>query len=170
MPHFHLTNPCFRDLKKHVKKSEGWDLKRIECTAAQKRDQRIFKNSRAYFVNAIYKVPGTLKKKKTKKATKSSASSSTSEKKSHAPASKKRAATAPTKKKVYKTNPEATAALQAVLESAQDDPNGAVNAGFLKNALAFGYSQAFIDAKIVEQEELAVKPAAKRTKNSYILP
>jgi len=31
MPNFHLTQACFRDLKKHVVKNSGWDLKRVEA-------------------------------------------------------------------------------------------------------------------------------------------
>jgi hypothetical protein len=84
-----------------------------------------------------------------------------------ATAGKKRAATAtivPTtaaKKRTYKANPAASAALAAVLESAQDNQKGVPDAKVLAKALVLGYSKAFIDAKIAEQEELNVKPAAR---------
>ncbi len=84
-----------------------------------------------------------------------------------ATAGKKRAATATivpataAKKPTYKANPAATAALAAVLESAQDNQNGVPDAKVLAKALVFGYSKTFIDAKIAEQEELNVKPAAR---------
>ena len=83
-----------------------------------------------------------------------------------ATAGMKRAATATivpataAKKPPYKTNPAATAALAAVLESAQDNQNGVPDAKVLAKALNLGYSKTFIDAKIAEQEELNVKPAA----------
>ncbi|KAL7453747.1 hypothetical protein ACHAWC_005387 [Mediolabrus comicus] len=84
-----------------------------------------------------------------------------------ATAGKKRAATATivpataAKKPTYKANPAATAALAAVLESAQDNQNGVPDAKVLAKALVFGYSKAFIDVKIAEQEKLNVKPAAR---------
>ena len=55
-----------------------------------------------------------------------------------------------TKKPIYETNPVATAALQAALDSAQD--------GDAK------YSKVYIDAKVDERIELNVKPAAKKLK------
>jgi hypothetical protein len=64
----------------------------------------------------------------------------------------------------YKANPAATAALQAVLASAQDG-DGVVNPDLLQKALSKGFSRAFIDAKVDEQEALNVKPAAKKMKN-----
>lgn len=176
LPSFHLTQPCFRDLKKHVKESSGWDLKRVVCTPAEKKLHKVTRKSNAYFVNAIYTVPGTAKKKSKKKASTSNtnvpasaAFASTSAPAAFASASvpitKKRAAPA-TKapKKTYKANPAATAALQAVLVSAQDG-DGVVDRECLKKALSLGFSKAFIDAKVEEQEALNVKPAAKKTKN-----
>ncbi len=174
LPSFHITQPCFRDLKKHVKESSGWDLKRVVCTPAEKKLHKVTRKSNAYFVNAIYKVPGTAKKKSKKKASTSNAAVSTSASvvSASAPAAfasasvaKKRAAPA-TKapKKTYKANPAATAALQAALSSAQD-ADGVVDPECLKKALSFGFSKAFIDAKVDEQESLNVKPAAKKMKN-----
>lgn len=114
-------------------------------------------------MNAIYKVPGTLKKKKKSKTKVASSAASAPT----ATAGKKRAATATivpataAKKPTYKANPAATAALAAVLESAQDNQNGVPDAKVLAKAMVFGYSKTFIDAKIAEQEELNVKPAAR---------
>ena len=127
------------------------------------------RKSKAYFVNAIYKVPGTLKKKKKSKAKVASAGAAAASTKSAptATAGMKRAATATivpataAKKPTYKANPAATAALAAVLESAQDNQNGVPDAKVLAKALVLGYSKTFIDAKIAEQEELNVKPAAR---------
>ena len=171
MPNFHLTQPCFRDLKKHVIKSSGWELKRVVCTNEEKKLHKVTRKSNAYFVNAIYKVPGTAPKKKKakKKNSAKNASASASASASTASAStrdtKKRAApaTKATKKPVYKANPAATAALQAALESANEG-NGVVDPTCLKAALGFGYSKTFIDAKVEEQEALNVKPAAKKMK------
>ena len=178
LPNFHLTQPCFRDLKKHVTKSSGWELKRVVCTNEEKKLHKVTRKSNAYFVNAIYKVPGTApKKKKAKKkisAKNASAFASASAKNApasiasaSAPATKKRAATytklTETKKPVYKANPAATAALQAALDSAQEG-NGVVDPACLKTALGFGYSKAFLAAKVEEQEALNVKPAAKKMK------
>ena len=170
MPHFHLTQPCFRDLKKHVVKSTGWDLKRVACTDAEKKKHKVTRKSKAYFVNAIYKVPGTPKKKSKKKKNKKTASTSASAsapaaKKNASAPTKKRAATATkaTKKPIYKANPVATAALQAALDSAQDG-DGVVDPKCLKKALAQGYSKVYIDAKVDERMELNVKPAAKKMK------
>ena len=56
-----------------------------------------------------------------------------------------------TKKQVYKANPAATAALQAALDSSCD---GVVDPARLNAALSYGYSKAFINAKVVEQETL----------------
>ncbi len=168
LPNFHLTQPCFRDLKKHVIKSSGWELKRVVCTPAEKKLHKVTRKSKAYFVNAIYKVPGTAKKKpkKTASTTNKNVSTSAAFASASAPNTKKRAATttkAP-KKPTYKANPAATAALQAALASAQDG-DGVVDPECLKKALSFGFSKAFIDAKVYEQEELNVKPAAKKMKN-----
>ena len=168
LPSFHLTQPCFRDLKKHVAKSSGWELKRSKCTAEEKKRHKVTRKSNAYFVNAIYKVPGTAAKKKKKSKKKASAkSASASASGSASTSTKKRAATTTkaTKKPVYKANPEATAALQAALNSAQEG-NGVVDPACLKAALGFGYSKAFIDAKVDEQEALNVKPAAKKMKTN----
>mmetsp|Transcript_13492 Transcript_13492/g.19213 ORF Transcript_13492/g.19213 Transcript_13492/m.19213 type:complete len:329 (+) Transcript_13492:63-1049(+) len=179
LPNFHLTQPCFRDLKKHVVKSSGWDLKRVVCTPAEKKLHKVTRKSNAYFVNAIYKVPGTAKKKSRKKASTSNTNVSLSAAyasvsapaafaSASAPNAKKRAAPAPAtkapKKPAYKANPAATAALQAALASAQDG-DGVVDPECLKKALSFGFSKAFIDAKVDEQEALNVKPAAKKMKN-----
>ena len=78
---------------------------------------------------------------------------------------KKRAVTATkaTKNSIYETNPVATAALQAALDSAQDG-DGVVDPKCLKNSLAQGYSKVYIDAKVDERIELNVKPAAKKLK------
>ena len=165
LPSFHLTQPCFRDLKKHVQKSSGWELKRSVCSAEEKKRHKVTRKSNAYFVNAIYKVPGTATKKKKSKKKNSAKSASTSG--SASTSTKKRAATTTkaTKKPVYKANPAATAALKAALNSAQER-NGVVDPACLKTALGFGYSQAFIDAKVDEQEALNVKPAAKKMKKN----
>jgi len=167
MPNFHLTQACFRDLKKHVVKSSGWDLKRVECTENQKALHKIKKKSKAYFVNATYQVPGKKSKKKKASATKKAASASAASASASAPApeTKKRAATATKATKVtYKANPAATAALQAVLASAQDG-DGVVDSEILQKALSKGFSKAFLAAKVDEQEALNVKPAAKKMKN-----
>eukprot|EP00984_Skeletonema_dohrnii_P000979 scaffold316_cov122-Skeletonema_dohrnii-CCMP3373.AAC.11 len=177
MPNFHLTQACFRDLKKHVVKNSGWDLKRVECTEKQKKQHKIKKKSKAYFVNATYQVPGKKSKKKasaTKKAastsaasaTKKTASTSVASASASAPETKKRAATATkaTKVPTYKANPAATAALQAVLASAQDG-EGVVDSAILQQALSKGFSRAFLAAKVDEQEALNAKPAAKKMKN-----
>ena len=36
-PDFHLTQPCFRDLRKHVKKNPGWDLQRVALSEDEKK-------------------------------------------------------------------------------------------------------------------------------------
>ena len=71
--------------------------------------------------------------------------SSTSIKKRTAPSTKA------SKKPDYKVNPAATAALEAALGSAQEG-NGVVDPACLKTALGFGYSKAFLNAKVDEQE------------------
>jgi len=160
LPTFHLTQPCFRDLKKHVVKSTGWDLKRIACTEQEKKQHKVTRKSKAYFVNAIYKVPGTAKPKKqqTKKKSKASAvaasapafaSAASGSKMNASPLTKKRAAI------------EATAALQAALDSAQEG-DGVVDPECLRKALAVGFSKAYIQARVEEQ---SLKPAAKKVKN-----
>jgi cytoskeletal protein RodZ len=127
----------------------------------------VTRKSKAYFVNAIYKVPGTLKKKKRSKTKVASSAAASMKSAPTATAGRKRAATATivpataAKKPTYKANPAATAALAAVLESAQDNQNGVPDAKVLAKAMVFGYSKTFIDAKIAEQEELNVKPAAR---------
>ena len=153
MPNFHLTGPCFRDLKKHVKKSPGWDLKRIACSEAEKVQHKVTRKSNAYFVNAIYTVPGTLKKKKKNRKSSGLKAAATARKTSNQDMAK------------YKCppNPGATAALQAALASAQDN-DGVIEPKCLNKTLSFGFSKAFLDAKVEEQEELNVKPAAKKLK------
>jgi len=74
------------------------------------------------------------------------------------PLTKRRAAT---KKQTYKADPKASAALQAALDSPQDN-DGVIDPECLQKALAVGFSKAFILAKVEEQEALNVKPAAKK--------
>ena len=112
------------------------------------------KNARS--MRKIHPISSSSKTKKGASASASSAyasSASAPAAKKDVPApTKKRAATVTkaTKKPIYETNPVATAALQAALDSAQDG-DGVVDPKCLKKALAQGYSKVYIDAKVDER-------------------
>jgi hypothetical protein len=126
----------------------------------------ISRKTTAYYVNAVYKVPG--KKKKAKKAP--SSKKMPAAKKATA---KKRKAKEPTKKPAAKVDPERVAKLEAAIASARSSSDGEVGANEMQEALAVGYSKFFIlalaGAEEDEESENEVedaKPAAKKTKKS----
>lgn len=152
-PNHHLTQPCYRDLRKHVKKNPGWDLKRIAISEEEKKSfkkPKITRTSTCYYVNAIFKVPGKPQKKRAAPAKKAS-----SKKKAKVDGDSKPEA----KKKV---DPAATAALQEAVNSAMNDTDGKVDVECLQRALEAGFSKFFVLAEAAKQKEEAdSKPAAK---------
>lgn len=138
----------------------------LKCLITLLSFQHTSRKSTAYFVNAVYKVPG--KKKKAKKAPSSKKAPA-----KKAPAKKRKAPTKPVAKKpIAKADPEKVAKLEAAIASARSSSDGEVGAKEMKEALAVGYSKFFILAQLEEEEaeeEEEVedsKPAAKKTKKS----
>ena len=129
--------------------------------------RHVSRKSTAYYVNAVYKVPG--KKKKAKKAPSSKKAPAAKK----APAKKRKAHTKPVvKKPAAKADPEKVAKLGAAIASARSSSDGEVGAKEMQEALAAGYSKFFILAQLEEEEESGdekvedSKPAAKKTKKS----
>ena len=77
VPNEHLTAPCYRDLRKHVKDHPHWDVKRVVATPAQKQEYRETRKGSVYFISVVYTVPGMITKT-TKKRKKSSNTASSS--------------------------------------------------------------------------------------------
>jgi hypothetical protein len=62
VPNEHLTAPCYRDLRKHVKEHTNWDVKRVVATPAQKQEYRETRKGSVYFISVVYTVPGMITK------------------------------------------------------------------------------------------------------------
>ena len=137
----------------------------LKCLITLLSFQHTSRKSTAYFVNAVYKVPG--KKKKAKKAPSSKKAPA-----KKAPAKKRKAPTKPVAKKpIAKADPEKVARLEAAIASARSSSDGEVGAKEMKEALAAGYSKFFILAQLEDEEDSESevedsKPAAKKTKKS----
>ena len=73
-PSCHLTGPCFRDFKKHVKTRPGWDAKQRRATEQEKAQYRPTGRGHANWTDITYKPPtvaaakptSAIKKKPTK--------------------------------------------------------------------------------------------------------
>jgi hypothetical protein len=61
-PDLHLTGACWRDFSRAVRTHEQWDVKRRVATLENCKAKK--RKGKAYFVDAIYTVPGGLAKKK----------------------------------------------------------------------------------------------------------
>lgn len=48
-PDVHLTQPCFRDYKKHVLRHAGWSTQRIQATPEQRKQYKITRQAAVYF-------------------------------------------------------------------------------------------------------------------------
>lgn len=156
MPNHHLTQPCYRDLRKHVKKNPGWDTHRVALSDAEKKafKPKLNRKGTCYYVNAIYKVPGQRKKKRATFVAKA------------APAKKKAKTVVNAKPAVItEPNPIESAVLQKAVNSALNDSNGEVDAKCLQRALAAGFSKFFVLAEAAKRKEWKEyeesKPAAK---------
>lgn len=51
----HLTQPCFRDFKRFVEGHNGWKVRRREATETQRRDHKVKRKSKTYWVELTYK-------------------------------------------------------------------------------------------------------------------
>jgi len=124
-PKHHLTAPCYRDLRKHIKAHEGWDIQRIVATPQQKRAYDEHRKGGVYFTNAIYKVLGrpTTRKRRRKTDVLSGPLSPTQQAK-------------------------ATSFLAAAVQSAGID--GQVDPLCLQRAASAGYSKYFVLRKASE--------------------
>ena len=56
-PSTHLTQPCWRDLKKHIACHAGWSAKRRQATEAEKRQSGEKRQSAVYFVDVTFTPP-----------------------------------------------------------------------------------------------------------------
>lgn len=54
-PAEHLTAPCWRDFKAHVKSFAGWEAKRTTATEAQKTAAKETRKGKVYFVQVLFK-------------------------------------------------------------------------------------------------------------------
>ena len=54
-PADHLTAPCWRDFKAHVKSFAGWEAKRTTATEAQKTAAKETRKGKVYFVQVLFK-------------------------------------------------------------------------------------------------------------------
>ena len=122
----------------------------------------ISRKTTAYYVNAVYKVPG--KKKKAKKAP--SSKKMPAAKKATAKKRKAKETKPVAKKLAAKADPEKVIKLEAAIASARSSSDGEVGAKEMQEALAVGYSKFFILAQLEEEEVEDAKPAAKKTKKS----
>lgn len=56
-PDHHLVSKIYQQLNRYVKNFPGWRLTRREATPSEREDYRIKRKGKAYFVQAVYKVP-----------------------------------------------------------------------------------------------------------------
>lgn len=147
-PAHHLTSPCYRDLRKHIKKCAGWDVKRIAATPEQKKQFKQYRKGKVFFVNVVYEVgPGKKKATKGSKHPRKSPGDPIPE-----PLSPEQQG-------------EATSALDEAVQSA--GINGKIDPVRLQTAIDAGYSKCFLLGKANEYWD-SVKdtkpPAAKKAK------
>ena len=56
-PSTHLTQPCWRDVKKYIVSHPGWSAKRRQATEAEKRQHGETRKAAVYFVDVSFKPP-----------------------------------------------------------------------------------------------------------------
>ncbi|KAL9187871.1 hypothetical protein ACHAXT_006249 [Thalassiosira profunda] len=166
LPNLHLTGPCYRDFRKHVKPLANWDLKRTAATAAEKKSYRETRKGKVYFVRAEYTVPGKASKKrksaggKRKSAGGKAKAADGGGKKPAAKKSKKDPTPVPLSAGAQS---KASAALQAALVSASNSADGSVDPEVMQRAVNAGYSKFFVLGKVEDHLKGDTKPAAKDT-------
>ena len=60
-PSTHLTQPCWRDVKKYIVSHPGWSAKRRQATEAEKRQHGETRQSAVYFVDVTFTPPKAVK-------------------------------------------------------------------------------------------------------------
>jgi len=154
-PNLHLTGPCYRDLRKHVKSHANWDVQRTAATPQEKRQYKETRRGKVYFINVIYKVPGKVvagkRKRETSTATTAAAASGGKRK-------------SPLEALSSEMQANATSVLQAAIQSAANDANGNVEPEVFQRALDAGYSKHFIYGKMNLDSIKDTKPPAKKMK------
>lgn len=142
-PKHHLTAPCYRDLRKHIKAHAGWDIQRIAATPQQKRAYDEHRRGRVYFTNAIYKVLGK------------------------PPTRKRRRKTGFLSEPLSPTQQaKATSVLVAAVQSAGID--GQVDHVCLQRATNVGYSKCFVLCKVAEYCVLTGKDIKHKAKKKKV--
>lgn len=139
-PEFHMTAPCYRDLRKYIKAHAGWDAQRIVATLQQRTAYSAHQKGKVYFINAIYKVRGQPPTKKRPRKTE----------------------TAPFRHLLLQQR-DATSALAAAVQSARI--NGQVDPTCLHRAVGAGYSKYFVLGQVAEYWD-GVKDATSQAKKS----
>lgn len=154
-----------------MRQNDGWDVKRVAATDAQKRAYRETRKGKVYFVDLYYTVPGKATKKRAKAPSATAANKRAKTGGTAAPAVASApplsagiaAAKVPLSPK-KKVNPkDARNALDAAVFSGVSSATGVVDDEKLELAVNAGYSKHFILAQVAKQRgDGDQKPAARK--------
>ena len=143
-PDFHLTGPCYRDFRRHIKQFPSWGVQRIAATTKERR--KVYRKGTVYFVNIIYNVPGRKTTKRKRGPTKLD----------------------PVPEPLLpKQQKKATRALEAAVESAgiNRGMHWLVDPVLLQRAEDAGYSKRFVLVKVSEHWNTGRTPSLQQRRS-----
>lgn len=167
-PNHHLTGPCYRDLRKHIKRYAGWDTKRITATHEEEIEYHTHRRGKVSFISAVYTIPGKPLKRKRQRRKATERKRPIKADLIPKPLSRTRrgqvrkAGATPCQLSLQEGI--ATSVLEDAVRSAEN--NGQVDPLCLQHAIEAGFSKSFVLAKAAERwDDLKdTKPPAKKTR------